>query len=73
MAHYYLSNKNDHLVYFDVVGFGVFTTEVFKKGDFLLEYVGERLSVSEAEEREKKYPENKLFFFNHKGRQQWYV
>lgn len=35
-------------------GFGVFTTQQFTKGSFLLEYVGERITPKEADEREKR-------------------
>lgn len=33
------------------VGFGLFTVEPVKKGDFLVEYVGEVISINEAERR----------------------
>lgn len=36
------------------IGFGVFTTQQFTKGSFLLEYVGERITPKEADEREKR-------------------
>ncbi|KAJ8321232.1 hypothetical protein KUTeg_001215 [Tegillarca granosa] len=36
------------------IGYGVFTTKNFNKGDFLLEYVGERIQEDEAITREKK-------------------
>lgn len=35
-------------------GFGVITTQQFTKGSFLLEYVGERITPEEADEREKR-------------------
>lgn len=35
-------------------GFGVFTTQQFTKGSFLWEYVGERITPEEADEREKR-------------------
>lgn len=35
-------------------GFGVITTQQFTKGSFLLEYVGERKTPEEADEREKE-------------------
>ncbi|CAH3129002.1 unnamed protein product, partial [Porites lobata] len=48
------------------IGRGVFATEPFKKGDFLLQYRGERITGSEGEHREKNYPDeagNFLYFF----------
>ncbi|XP_065936568.1 N-lysine methyltransferase KMT5A-like [Magallana gigas] len=36
------------------IGYGVFATQNFPKGSFLVEYVGERIVPKEAEEREKK-------------------
>ncbi|KAL3870153.1 hypothetical protein ACJMK2_038236, partial [Sinanodonta woodiana] len=34
---------------------GVFTTKQFSRGDFLLEYAGERINSEEAEKREQSY------------------
>lgn len=44
-----------------IVGFGVVATKHHEKGDFLLEYVGERIDKEEAEKRERRFPENKIF------------
>ena len=53
-------------------GFGVFVKQEHFKGDFLLEYVGERLSEEEGERRERKYPENKMYYYTHNGKKLWY-
>lgn len=53
------------------IGYGLFTTKQFRKGDFLLEYAGEHISSEEGEKREDDYPEsmgNFLFFF---GKEKW--
>ena len=36
-------------------GFGVFARNEFKKGDIILEYEGDRINQTEADEREKIY------------------
>jgi hypothetical protein len=38
-----------------LTGHGVFTTIAFSKGDFLLEYAGDKIYDDEAEQREKVY------------------
>ena len=58
------------------IGRGVFATEPFKKGDFLLQYRGERITGSEGEHREKNYPDeagNFLYFFKDLHGTYWYV
>ncbi|XP_078339764.1 N-lysine methyltransferase KMT5A-A-like [Crassostrea virginica] len=49
----------------DTIGFGVFATQRFQKGAFLLEYVGSRITPQEAEQlstgRRKK---NKFYMFH---------
>lgn len=57
---------------FIISGFGVVTTKAFPSGSFILEYVGERISVQEAEKREKKtdglcY----MFYFKYGEKRQW--
>ena len=53
-------------------GCGVFTTKDFSKGDFLLEYVGERITRKEALKRETNYKASQgsflFFFFDGQGR-----
>ena len=41
------------------IGKGVFTTKEFAAGDFLLEYVGTKLTAKEAAEREDDYKKQK--------------
>ncbi|XP_060575813.1 N-lysine methyltransferase KMT5A-like isoform X2 [Ruditapes philippinarum] len=64
----------DCLQYFDncllISGFGVFSKTPFEKGDFLLEYAGERISIEEAEVRERKNPANMMFYFSYNGKRQ---
>ncbi|XP_057309464.1 uncharacterized protein LOC130647571 isoform X2 [Hydractinia symbiolongicarpus] len=40
------------------IGSGVFTTKDLHKGDFILEYAGERISNDEADKREAEYAKN---------------
>jgi SET domain-containing protein len=50
----------------------VTTSRAFKKGEFLLEYVGERVTWKEGEERMKKENERfYFFFFKDQGKKQW--
>lgn len=54
---------------------GVFTTQPFKKGDFLLHYAGDLLNGDEAEKKEKMYNKAKkgsyMYYFIHEGKHQW--
>jgi len=54
------------------IGFGVVATRKFQKGEFLLEYVGERINGNEAKIREQK---GNCYIFGYKfnERFQWYV
>jgi SET domain-containing protein len=47
-------------------GWGVKTLEVIKQGSFVTEYVGEVITSDEAEERGKKYGEDRLETFRRK-------
>ncbi|XP_065932664.1 uncharacterized protein [Magallana gigas] len=51
----------------DYKGFGVFSVAEHAKGDFLLQYAGEKITKNEATERMKKSTENKFFFYCYKG------
>ena len=56
------------------IGRGVFTTKDFEAGDFLLEYVGRRLTEEEASEKEKLYQKKKItrsymFYYKVDGKQ----
>ncbi|XP_056008034.1 uncharacterized protein LOC130050993 [Ostrea edulis] len=55
----------------DYKGFGVFASRYHRKGDFLLQYIGDELTEDEAREREKRLPENMMFYFNFNGKQLW--
>ena len=45
-------------------GWGVVTLDHIHKGDFVVEYVGEIISVEESHRREALCPESALYFFN---------
>jgi SET domain-containing protein len=58
------------LIYF--TGYGVYSTEHFQSGSFLLQYCGEKITEEEAIERMKKpATENMMFFYTHKGKKLW--
>lgn len=50
------------------IGFGVFATKHFARGDFLLEYVGEHISLGEANKREKRRKSTRcyMYYYRHK-------
>ena len=62
-------------------GFGVFANTHFSKGEFLLEYIGEKISQAEAARRENKYskvrtrkknnPRCYMYFFEDNGKHLW--
>ena len=54
---------------FFFTGFGVFTKTDIEKGEFILEYSGERITIQEAEKREKrrKGKHSYLFYFQWNG------
>ena len=48
----------------------------FSKGDFIVEYAGDLVELSEAKSREEIYKKDTsygcyMYFFNHKGRSYW--
>lgn len=53
------------------LGFGVFAKEQLLRGQFLLQYVGEKISCEEAMQRERKSAENKMFIYTYKGQKYW--
>ncbi|XP_062576278.1 uncharacterized protein LOC134238182 [Saccostrea cucullata] len=53
----------------DYKGFGVFSTTRHCRGDFLLQYVGERMLRSDALERIDTSYENKMFFYKYDGKE----
>jgi len=58
-----------------ISGDGVFTTQEFSRGDFLLEYKGDLINYDEAQRREKEYADadlgSFLYFFKYKGKNLW--
>uniref|UniRef100_U5EU97 [histone H4]-lysine(20) N-methyltransferase n=1 Tax=Corethrella appendiculata TaxID=1370023 RepID=U5EU97_9DIPT len=58
--------------YFDCKGRGIVTTRKFIKGEFVVEYIGELITVAEAKERENQYAEDDnagcyMYYFKHKN------
>ena len=66
----------DYQIYDSASGCGVFAKKHFEKGQFLLEYVGERITASEGIKRHtttyKKKTHSYLYFFKHDGKKLWY-
>lgn len=62
-----------------ITGYGLFAKEAFEPGQFLLEYVGERITPTVASERDKQYarqdskahPRCYIYFFRFNGKRQW--
>ena len=57
-------------------GHGVFTESAIKKGEFLVQYKGDLLTVEEADRRHEEYVKSKLrhnyqYFLTWKGKQMW--
>ena len=67
-----IPESNSWFFFFIIIGFGVFASREFYKGDFLLEYCGEHVNKAEADEREQK-GNCFLFGFKFAGKFQWYV
>ncbi|XP_072163742.1 uncharacterized protein [Diadema setosum] len=70
-----LSNREDGLKVEEMIGKGrgVISTKPFKRGDFVVEYYGDLISMPEARQREAKYqgdPETGcyMYYFEHKNR-----
>lgn len=56
--------EQSYFILFCLLGRGVFTTKLFSKGDFLLEYKGELITEDEGSRREDLYdPDLGSFFF----------
>lgn len=58
--------------HFEEKGRGITTTRPFMKGEFVVEYIGDLISVSEAKEREQIYAEDDntgcyMYYFKHKN------
>lgn len=54
-----------------IKGFGIFTTQTFSKGSFLMEYVGDRISPKEAEKRERKRKGHSYVYYFKWNGMQW--
>lgn len=57
------------MIFFYITGHGVFTTKSFKKCEFLLEYVGERIDSDNVSDERSCY----LYGFLYGGKKIWYV
>lgn len=60
------------VVEFDTKGRGVVTTRPFGKGEFVVEYIGDLITVAEAKQREQIYAEDEstgcyMYYFKHKN------
>lgn len=52
------------------------TTRPFKRGEFVIEYIGDLISMSEAQIREAKYAADDntgcyMYYFKHNEQQYW--
>lgn len=57
-------------------GRGVVTTRLFKRGEFVVEYIGDLISVQEAYNRDTEYSANNnvgcyMYYFKHKEHSWW--
>jgi SET domain len=57
-------------------GRGVVTTRNFQRGEFVIEYKGDLISMSEANEREQRYAADDntgcyMYYFKHNEQQYW--
>ncbi|XP_052802671.1 N-lysine methyltransferase KMT5A-B-like [Mya arenaria] len=61
------------VVEFDNKGRGVVASKAFKRGDFVVEYVGDLISIPEAKKRDEKYSKDPtkgcyMYYFNFKNK-----
>jgi len=56
-----------------ISGYGVFATRDISKGEFLAEYVGEKIAIDEGEKRIRKNESGKsyVYFVTHKKEKFW--
>lgn len=59
------------IIFLCQTGYGLFTTELFEKGAFLLEYRGKVTTAAEG--RESDADENYVFYYHDRGRDMRYV
>lgn len=62
--------------HFENKGRGVVALKSFRKNEFVLEYIGELISMGEANKRELKYAKDEntgcyMYYFKHSGQQFW--
>jgi histone-lysine N-methyltransferase SETD8 len=59
-------------------GRGIVATQLFRRGEFVVEYSGDLIDMTEAREREKLYAADQntgcyMYYFQHKNQSYWYV
>ncbi len=59
-------------------GRGVVTTRLFRKGEFVVEYAGDLIDMTEARIRERLYAADQntgcyMYYFQHKNQSYWFV
>ena len=59
-------------------GRGIVATQLFRRGEFVVEYSGDLIDMAEAREREKLYAADQntgcyMYYFQHKNQSYWYV
>ena len=59
-------------------GRGVVASKVFEKDEFVVEYAGELINITTANQREDLYERDEkvgcyMYYFSHKGKHYWYV
>lgn len=64
----HIHNKGSSIFY---SGFGVFATKDIKKNDFLLQFVGQKIDVTEAKERERKGSGSNMIYYLENGNTHW--
>lgn len=61
---------------FENKGRGIVTTRPFQRGEFVIEYIGDLISMSKANERESMYAADDntgcyMYYFKHNEQQYW--
>lgn len=61
---------------FDQKGRGIVTTRFFKRGEFVVEYIGDLISMQEANDRETNYSADDnmgcyMYYFKHNEQPYW--
>lgn len=63
---------------FSTKGRGIVASKPFAKGEFVVEYIGDLINMTEANEREKIYAKDEntgcyMYYFKHRNQQYWSV